>query len=616
MIITADFETYFDKDFTLKKLPMAQYIRDSRFKVHGMGYRINNDPPVFALAEEIPELVRSWNPQEIQLLAHNTHFDGLILSYHYGFVPAKYLDTLSMARPLLGTVTDLSLDYLMYRFKFGKKKVDILDMQGIAEPTEKQYKKIARRALDDVYYTKEIYDKLIPAMPEKELDVIDITIRMFADPKIIINPNELREIINAEQHKITEHLLQVGTSITDIRSDAIFKELLLRRGLNNSEIPIKPSPSDPTRNICAFAKTDSAFLALQHHENEDIRNLVKARLAVKSNQLVTRANRLLSVLDNQNRLSIPLKYCGAHTFRWSGMDKINPQNFGRNSPIRPCISADQDHYIDVKDLSQIEARLVAFLAEETSLLEAFADNTRDPYAEFASDLFKQEITKKTHPVERFIGKTCILGLGYQMGWKRLKDQVKAMSLVELGEELVLDKQTAQRFVYFYRDKYKNISGTNGLWKKMKFALQMMYFGEYEIGPLKFASNPAKVLMPNGLPIFYPGLFGHGDPYGETMSNFTYSSKKYRGKRIGIYEGKLLENIVQSLARIIISDAMVRINEKFPVVLQIHDEILSLIPRTDADKNSAWITEQMLINPSWAENLPLAVEGGYSERYDK
>jgi DNA polymerase len=101
-----------------------------------------------------------------------------------------------------------------------------------------------------------------------------------------------------------------------------------------------------------------------------------------------------------------------------------------------------------------------------------------------------------------------------------------------------------------------------------------------------------------------------------MNNFTYSSKKYRGKRIGIYEGKLLENIIQSLARIIISDAMVRINKRFPVILQVHDEVISLIPRTDANENSAWITEQMLVSPFWAKDLPLAVEGGYSERYDK
>ncbi len=597
MIITADFETYFDRDFTLKKLPMAQYIRDPRFKIHGMGYRINNNPPEFIHAEKIPELINSWNPQEIQLLAHNTHFDGLIFSHHFGFIPAKYLDTLSMARPLLGTVTDLSLDFLMKKFGFGEKKVSILDMQGILEPTEKQQKLIARRALDDVYYTKKIYDKLISAMPEKELDVIDITIRMFANPKIIIDPKELREIIDEQNRQINRHLLCVGRSITDIRSDKIFKQLLLSRGLDEKCIPTKPSPTNSNRRIYAFAK-------------------VEARLAVKSNQLITRANRLLNVLDNQNRLSIPLKYCGAHTFRWAGMDKINPQNFGRNSPIRPCISADKDHYIDVKDLSQIEARLVAWLAEETSLLEAFADNTRDPYAEFASDLFKIKITKKSYPVERFIGKTCILGLGYQMGWERLKNQVKAMSLVELNEELILESSKANAFVHFYRNKYKNITGKFGLWKKMKYALQMMYIGEYEMGPLKFKSKPAKVLMPNGLPIYYPGLFGHGDPYGEIINNFTYSSKKYRGKRIGIYEGKLLENIVQSLARIIISDAMLRINKKFPVILQVHDEILSLIPRTDADANSAWITEQILINPQWAKDLPLAVEGGYSERYDK
>jgi DNA polymerase len=605
MIVTIDFETYFDRDFTLKKIPMAQYIRDPRFKAHGMGYKIDDQPSAFVPPEEIPELVDSWNPEKIQLLAHNTHFDGLILSYHYGFIPAKYLDTLSMARPLLGTVTDLGLEFLMQKFGFGEKEVSILDMQGILKPTDKQFNLIVRRAMDDVYYTKEIYDKLAPAMPEKELDVIDITIRMFTDPKIIIDPQELKNIINEEQQKITDHLVQVGATITDIRSDAIFRQLLIDAGLAEKFIPTKPSPTNPERNILAFAKTDSSFLRLQEHENEKVRNLVKTRLAVKSNQLITRANRLLSVLDNQNRLSIPLKYCGAHTFRWSGMDKINPQNFGRNSPIRPCISADQDHYIDVKDLSQIEARLVAFLAGETSLLEAFADETRDPYAEFASDLFEQKITKKTHPVERFIGKTCILGLGYQMGWIRLRNQVKAMSLVELKEELVLAPPVAQRFVYFYRNKYKNITGSNGLWKKMKFALQMMYIGEYEIGPLKFKSKPAKVLMPNDLPIYYPDLYGYGDPYGEVMNNFTYSSKKYRGKRIGIYEGKLLENI-----------AMVRINKRFPVILQVHDEVISLIPRTDANENSAWITEQMLVSPFWAKDLPLAVEGGYSERYDK
>jgi len=617
VLITLDFETYFDQDFSLKKMPTAAYVRDPRFSVHGAGVKREGEASQFLAGDSLDHFLRT-EVKNAKVLCHNTAFDGLILSHHYGVVPEFYYDTLSMSRPLLGHTTDLDLDSLMQHILGTKKEVDIVELQGVKQPSSEELRKLAKRAMDDVDGTYGVFQHLVGQMPEEELDIIDTTIRMFTDPKIVLDRERVQAILEEEIERKEELLEKLGITEKDVNSPKRLAALFEAAGV---KAPIKPSPTNPGEKTYAFARTDSAFQALKNHETEEVRDLVEARLTVKANQVQTRSKRLLEVTQySDGLLSIPLKYCGAHTFRWSGFDAINPQNFGRSNPVlRSCLMAPEVYVLDVKDYAQIEARIVAWLADETNLVLAFADPNRDPYSEFATELFGFEVTKKTAPKHRFIGKTIILGAGFGMGAVRLVGSIKDLSIVELGEEMHVSESESQQYINAYRNKYPKISsrhGDKGLWGKMHRALEHMIcgFGSYEIGPLKFEKG--RVLMPNGMYILYNGLQGHGDPEYEKMGNFSYLSKDFRGARIDIYDGKLTENLVQSLARIVISQGMNRIKQRFQPLLQVHDEVVSLIPKNEAQSASDWITEQLVQSAPWNEGLPLEIEGGFDERYSK
>lgn len=608
MLITLDFETYFDKEFSLKKMPTASYVRDKRFKVLGAGVKVNDDPAKFFRGKDLESFLSNIESSQ-ELLCHHTAFDGLILSYHYGIVPKFYFDTLSMSRPLLAHTTNLDLESLAQHLLGRKKRVDILELEGVSEPNNKQLEKLFYRATDDVDLTYEVFQKLLKDFPKEELEVIDSTIRMFTDPRIILDRERTKAILEEEINHREQLLEKLGLEPEDVRSPKKFAALLETAGI---KAPTKISPITG-KPIYAFAKTDSEFQALRSHESGEVRDLVEGRLAVKANQIEKRAERLLEVTENSDgKLSIPLKYCGAHTFRWSGFDSINPQNFGRSSPLRACLTARENKFLDIKDYAQIEARIVAWLAGQEDLVAAFADPERDPYAEFGTELFGEKITKKTHPQHRFIAKTIILGSGYGMGAKRLRESIKQLSIVELGQEMDVGEYKAQQYIHFYRKRYPKISDRyshNGLWGKMHMALMHMCgdFDPFYIGPLKFEKG--KVLMPNGLYLVYNGINFNG-------AEFTYLSKDFNNTRIGIYDGKLTENLVQSLARIVITQGMNKVKQRYPILLQVHDEIACEIPQKSAEEASTWITDQLEYVPEWAEGLPLEVEGGYGERYAK
>jgi len=617
MLITLDFETYFDKEYSLKRMPTAAYVRDLRFKEFGAAIKVNNDIAKFYRGHALKSFISNLDGSE-ELLCHNTAFDGLILSYWYQYVPNRYYDTLSMSRPVLGHTTNLDLNSLM-QYQLGtKKEVDILELIGVEDPNPEQLNRIRKRAIDDVEGTYGVFQSLLKGFPEEELEVVDTTIRMFTDPKIVLDRDQVKRILDEEISYKKGLLEKLGITTAEVNSSKKLAALLERAGV---KVPMKPSPTHPEQSTYAFARTDSAFQKLRNHETEEVRDLVEARLAVKANQVESRAKRLLEVTDySDGLLSIPLKYCGAHTFRWSGFDSINPQNFGRSNPIlRSTLMALEGHYLDVKDYAQIEARIVAWLAEEHDLVAAFADPNRDPYSEFATELFNFKVTKKTHPKHRFIAKTIILGSGYAMGHIKLIASIKNLSIVELNEEMIISENEAQKYINAYRKKYSKISsrqGEKGLWGKMHKALEHMIcgFGIYEIGPLRFQRS--KVLMPNGLCIHYNGIRGYGDPEYEKMNNFSYLSKDYNNNRINIYDGKLTENLVQSLARIVITQGMNRTKKRFPALLQVHDEVINLIPKNNAQESSDWITKQLVQNVPWNEGLPLEIEGGYAERYMK
>jgi DNA polymerase I-like protein with 3'-5' exonuclease and polymerase domains len=303
-------------------------------------------------------------------------------------------------------------------------------------------------------------------------------------------------------------------------------------------------------------------------------------------------------------MPVPLAYGAAHTHRLGGTWKLNLQNLPRRSKLRSALTGPA---VVVVDASQIEARIVAWICGQTDLVEQFARG-EDVYAAFASDNFGRPIIKKENPNERFVGKVGILQLGFGAGWPKYQGSVKITSRQELGYEIALTDGEASKTVYTYRSRYARIPAT---WARLQHeGIPALADGTpFSIGPCVFEKEA--ILLPNGLRLHYHNLRYEA---GEWV--FTYGGILKR-----IYGGKLLENIVQALARIITMDAGIRIQsrsdapEPLRLGLQAHDELVYVPRRADhAGVLQGILIEEMTRRPHWAPDLPLAAEADFGSNY--
>ncbi len=604
-IVTLDFETYFDADYTLRKLTNTSYIRHGLFKVQGVG--IKKDTWKTARWFKHSDVQRGlalidWS--NAALLCHHTHFDGLILSHHYGIVPAYYMDTLSMARPLHGGEIRNDLNTLATYYGLGNKLPDILSStKGVRDLARDVLQQLGTYCVTDVDLTEALFWRMRHHYPEPEMDLIHHTVRLFCDPICKVN----KTIATAEHKKEVQRrettVASVPYTATQLRSRKQFPEILLNDyGIH---APTKLSPTTGKQTF-AFAKTDQKWIDLQNHPDESVRLLCEAKALVSSNINETRALRLLEHADPS--LPIYLNYGKAHTFRWTGGDKMNPQNFPRDSQLRHAICAPRGHKFVIVDSAQIEARVNAWLAGQEDLIAAFAKGD-DIYTLFAAENIYHKDPADITKTERFVGKVCILGLGYQMGAAKFK---YTLNIGAMGPPVFLqDDFMYQEIVTSYRFKYRAIKDQ---WRTMEGLLTDMRTMRSDLlvdyGPLEFEQG--KVLLPNGLYMRYPNLRLVADPTidypDRTQTIYNQGSK--------IYGGLLTENIVQALARIVVADQILRIAWKYRTVLMVHDEVILCVPTSQAKKALKDTLETFHTPPLWAPDLPVAGEGGVTDYYQK
>lgn len=594
-LVTLDFETYYDKEYTLSKLTTEEYIRDPRFKCQGVGIKEGSGGSRYYPAEEVAAALGAANLESAAVVAHHAHFDGFILSHHYGICPRLWFDTLSMARALHGVSVGGSLAKLARHYGLGEKGVELESTMGKRDLTVEEQARLGVYCRNDVDLTHALFRKLSAGFPTSELLLIDLTVRLFTEPSLLVDRELLETYLTGLQDEKQAFLDRLGMSDrTALRSNPQFAALLKALGV---EPPMKLSPTTG-RQTFAFAKNDQAFKDLLEHETDEVRWLVEARLGVKSTLAETRTQRLMDA-GARGPLPIYLNYYGAHTGRWSGGDKMNMQNLTRGSALRKCLYAPDGYVVVVADSSQIEARVLAWLAQQYDLVRSFAEGA-DVYSAFATDVYGRPITK-ADKVERFVGKVCVLGLGYGLGALKFRSmmQVGVMG----GPSVVFSEEEAQRIVGLYRHRNDAIVR---LWKTMDQALRVMAAGgsELMVGPLRVCGEGVR--LPNGLWQRYPDL--RLDDEG-----FSYRGRK---ERVRIYGGKLTENVVQALARIIVAEQMLRIQERYRVVTMTHDEVVCLAPEAEADDALAFMLEQMSIAPEWARGCPISAEGGWAKNYSK
>jgi len=605
-LVTIDFETHYGKDYTLSgKMNTSEYVRDDRFHVHGVAIKKGNGKTLWYTGRNIALALKEIDWSKTAMVGHNTAFDGFITSEVYGHKPAFYVDTLSMSRATRGHATRHDLDTVAKAFGHGGKvKRDALaNTKDKVQLTKDEEAKLGGYAVDDVDDTYRIFWDMYPHVPDDELRLIDITMRMFCDPVLEIDIPRVKAELENELGAKAAALLRSGAQVEDLMSNDKFARLLQAAG---AQLPQKISPSTGKLTY-AFAKSDLAFQDLMKNGNDKVRALCEARLKVKSTIGETRANRFLEAGRDGMKLPVMLNFSGAHTHRWSGGNKLNLQNLPRGGELRRSILAPKGHVIVVADSAQIEARVLAWLAGQTDIVNAFA-NKEDVYKLMASAIYGVPVDQVTKD-QRFIGKIAQLGLGFSMGPQKLQQTLKQGTM---GPPVDISEDECRRIVGIYRQKNWKIKA---FWKKMDQVITNMTLGiESKEGPLEVGKG--FIRLPNGMFLQYFGLHGTAEITRDdlVMTETTYLTRTGRTK---LYGGLLTENVVQALSRVIIAEQMLKIHDAgYRIVTMAHDEIVIIAKKKDAKKALDFMIKTMSTPPDWAPDLPLAAEGGYAINYSK
>lgn len=594
-LVTLDFETYYDDEYTLKKLTTEEYIRDPRFKVHCVGTK----------DEEWGTMIASHQVQDLNewidghaVLCHHAHFDGLILSHHYSIRPKFWFDTLSMARLVLPHLKSHSLESLAEHFNLGVKTVPYNLFKGNRGLDYETQRLLEEGCKHDVELTYEIFKRLLPHVSKEELRVIDLTIRMYTEPMLQLDEERANDYLQKTLEEKASLLEKCGVTESELSSSKRFAECLSLLGV---EPPLKVSPRTG-KETYALAKTDAGFKELCESPNDTVAILCAARLGVKSTLAETRTGRLLGC-SNRGNLPVYLKYYGAHTGRWSGGDKVNWQNFPRGGEIRKSILAPEGYVLVVADLSQIECRMLNWLAGQEDVLDAFRAG-RDLYCEAASRFYGRTITKNDKS-ERHIFKSVELGCGYGMGHKKFREYAR-----QAGN--TVSEAEAKGLIDFYRGTHNMVTR---YWKKMDRVIEELnahILMTQEHGA--FYVHGERIIYPNGGYQVFEGLSKkQGGELDNPRFEWIYT---LRGREQKVYGGLLTENVTQALSRILLSQAMLKISERYKVVLTEHDSCGWLAKIEESEEALAFGMKILTTNPEWCIDLPLACEGGYARNYSK
>ena len=604
-VITIDFETYYDRAFSLSKLTTEQYIRDPRFEVIGVAVRVDDGETHWFSGSKAQ--TKRWLEQfpwdNAVAVAHNAMFDMAILTWVFDIKPKRIVDTLAMARALHGAEgISLSLKSLAEKYGLGVKGTEVENAlgKGRLDFAPEDLARYGEYCCNDVDLTYDLFTKLADGFPLAELRLIDLTIKMFSEPVLELDKQILVDHLQSVQRKKEKLMAAVEVDKSAIMSNQKLAALLEAMGV---EVPMKKSPTTGNDTF-AFAKSDEGFKALLEHKDPKVQAIVAARLGVKSTLEETRTQRFIDIAD-RGMLPIPLRYYAAHTGRWGGDDKINMQNLPRLSALKSAIKAPEGYILVDCDSSQIEARTLAWLAEQNDLVAAF-DAGEDVYKIMAAAIYEKPADQITKD-ERFIGKTTVLGAGYGMGGKKFKLQLQAMGVK-------LSQKECDHIIRVYRETYPKIPE---LWESGNSALIAMIRKKtslFGLDGVLTVTGAEGIYLPNGLRLRYPDI-REESMLGSNHKEMVYDTKKGRSTlTTRIYGGKVVENVCQALARIVIGEQMLMVARRYKVAMTVHDAVVAVVPEAAAEEGVRFVEECMRIRPKWATALPLNCESKVGASY--
>lgn len=602
--VVVDFETFWAEDFTLSKMTTEEYVRSERFQTILCGFKVGRQPAYWVDAPDVPREIERLNLSECAVIAHHAHFDGLILWHHYRTKPKLWIDTLSMARAVDGAKSGLALAKLCKRNGLPDKGEEVLNVRGMRREdfTPSALRKYGAYCVNDCEREYELFRIYGKHFCRAEIDLMDRMIRMFTEPTLELDEQALAAYRERLRVRKVQLLVEAGVQLRDLRSGEKFAEMLRFMGI---EPAMKLNPKG--KEIYAFAKKDEFMEELAEHPDEAVQALVAARLNARSTINESRSERLMS-MASRGRACVYISYYAAHSGRAGGGDKLNWQNMERvaydkktkeqtHGFIRTAVRAPEGYVCVVGDSSNIESRLEDWLAGQENMIEAYRRYDRgegpDIYCVMAELIYGRLITKENDPDERFIGKTAKLGLGYGTGAAKFAITTR------------LPMARAQEIVNIYRSTHKEVCK---LWRRAEEALAAIAAGRYGVavdyrGIVTTCEDG--LLLPNGLVIKYRDL--KRDAEGQ----WSYWDGRSRQK---IYGAKVVENIVQALARIVVMAQCLMVPRR--MVLTVHDEGVWLAREDKADQVKREAERALRTPLPWCPDLPLNCEVGYHRYYGK
>lgn len=681
-LVVIDFETYWDsKTYTLSKMGPIEYVRNEKFTPQLCAFTLSNGSCCVDCSvvehERLRTTFENLDTHDVAWCGHNMHgFDSLILSEFFDFHPQKIYDTIAMMRWTgLSRVCRESHAALTEFLGNGNKAAgtvvsDHKQWPDDFTPEERAF--FIQYCKDDAGQCYQNAQAMLPYMTPDALRFMSITARMATEPSFVLDEDLLLEYLSdldAAADKARQELMSMFSFKTNadmlaaLRSADKFADMLRSLGI---EPPLKesaaktktkreklqlaadagrPGAAEELENMqpvmtYAFSKTDVDFVLMQDHPDPRVALLVRTRLQLNSSIDRSRAETLLKFARMHKPLPIMLGAWLAHTGRYSAgasadagtkTDKLQFQNLSKRDPskrkLRQAIKVPKGKVVVACDSSQIEARGLAFVANEVGLLTQFREG-RDPYSELAETIFGvpwQDIKAgaksgdKQMKMYRNTGKTGILSCGYGVGHHKYSNTLLRQG-IHLHEDLERHHELARYAHGIYRAAHPNIVA---FWKTAENVLEAMLrgesgtfggpnndiytFGIMPVGPRTDLCVPS-VRFPSGYILRYPGLRAERNDRGKWQ--FLYDTYKGASKiPTHIYGGAFTNNLVQGLSFVdVIMYQGCRMDEAgIKLACNIHDAWASVVPEEQGEYVKQQMLHYMSIVPPALNGLPVACE---------
>ena len=682
-LVAIDFESFFStKDgYTLTKMGPIEYIRDSRFSAQLMSYIVTDastmtyDRVRVAEHDNIPAVLAALklDAPDVVTVAHNGNgFDFLILSEIYHVVPRIAIDTMCMERWTgVSRIQNESLKSMAKFFECGEKVEGTVISDGRNWPedfTPDERTAFIQYCRNDTEQCFLSFKAMLPFVTADALLFSSITAKMACNPVLRLDDDMLTAYLNELSDKVTKARNDINKMfmfksdedfLKAIRSSASFVKMLellgrkppMKYSVAKSETKRKKLEAEGKTNLSeedyavytpALAKSDLDFVAMASDADERVALLVRTRLENNSSIQRSRAETFHALAKSGRPMPVMLNAFKAHTSRYTAgnsegsSDKLNLQNLSKRDPsqltLRKAVQAPEGMALVACDSSQIEARILAYVANETELVDAFRRGA-DPYADLAEKIFQipsEKIHKgaksgdKKLKAYRNVGKVGILSAGYGVGWRKYADTLLRQG-VRLSSDIDQHYEMAHHAHNVYRASNPNIVT---FWDTCQTVIKALYLGysgefggpndnifQYSVAPICGRDDVPTIIGPNKYTLRY---FKLSCEVSEKNNREEYYYTRVKGKselKTKIYGGALAENLCQYLAFALLQWQACRMTEQgIRLIANIHDSFLAICPEDEAEHTKSIMESCMSSVPDWLGDFPVACEAEIGKDY--